>query len=118
MIIALGAIFALQFFLGRPPVEPLTYSQFKALLKKGLITNLVISEPTIRGEIVPGSAKAALPAERYAGLDKEAQAGEKPVPFVVVRVEDSKLIADLESAGIAFKGEVTSEWLSTLLSWV
>jgi cell division protease FtsH len=40
------------------------------------------------------------------------------LPFTVVRVEDPELISDLEQAGVEFKGEVTNEWISTVLSWV
>jgi cell division protease FtsH len=117
-IVALGAIFALQYFLVYPSVETLGYSQFKTLVKKGLVSNLVISDKTIRGEIVPGGIKEALSTERYPALDKEAQQGKKPVSFVVVRVADEDLVSELVAAGIPFKGEVTSEWLPTLLSWV
>ena len=36
-IVALGAIFALQFFLVHAPVATLGYSQFKALVKKAKV---------------------------------------------------------------------------------
>jgi cell division protease FtsH len=83
-----------------------------------LVSNLVISEKTIRGEIVAGGIKEAVPAERYAALEKAAQEGKKPVAFVVVRVQDDDLVADLETAGISFKGEISSDWIPTLLSWL
>lgn len=35
-----------------------------------------------------------------------------------MRVEDPDLVSDLEQAGVEFKGEVTNEWISTVLSWV
>jgi cell division protease FtsH len=117
-IVALAAIFALQYFLVQPQVETLDYSGFKALVKKSLVSNLVISEKTIRGEIVAGGIKEAVPAERYAALEKAAQEGKKPVAFVVVRVQDDDLVADLETAGISFKGEISSDWIPTLLSWL
>jgi cell division protease FtsH len=117
-IIAVGVIFALQFFLVHPSVETLGYSEFKALVKKGSVSNLVISDKTIRGEVKPGAIREVLSGERLGGLDKAVQEGKKAVSFVVVRVEDSALIGELEAAGIPFKGEVTSDWLPTLLSWV
>jgi cell division protease FtsH len=116
-IIAIGMIFALQFLLVHPSVETLDYSEFKTLVKKGLVSNLVISEKTIRGDVKPGGIGEVLSGERWGGLDKAAQEGKKTVSFVVVRVEDSALIGELEAAGIPFKGEVTSDWLPTLLSW-
>jgi cell division protease FtsH len=117
-LIAVGVIFALQFFLVHPSVETLGYSEFKALVKKGSVSNLVISDKTIRGEVKPGAIREVLSAERLGGLDKATQEGKKAVSFVVVRVEDSALIGELEAAGIPFKGEVTSDWLPTLISWV
>lgn len=117
-IVALGAIFALQFFLVHPSVETLGYSRFKTLMKKGMVTNLVISEKDIRGEIVAGGLKEAVSAERFPALDKDAQQGKRAVSFVVVRVEDAELVNELEAAGIPFKGEITSDWLPTILSWV
>jgi cell division protease FtsH len=83
-----------------------------------LVSNLVISEKTIRGEIVPEGIKDAVSAERYAALDEAAQEGKRSLPFTVVRVDDDALVADLETAGISFKGEITSDWLPTLLSWL
>ncbi|MDH3443751.1 MAG: ATP-dependent zinc metalloprotease FtsH [Deltaproteobacteria bacterium] len=117
-LVALGVIFALQFLLVSRSVETLGYSQFKTLLKRGLVTNLIISEKSIRGDVMPEGLKEALSAERYALLQKDIEEERKSVPFVVVRVEDAQLIADLEAAKIPFKGEVTSEWLTTLLSWI
>ena len=117
-IVALVTIFAMQYFLVYPSVETLGYSRFKSLVKKGLVSNLVIGEKTIRGDIRPEGLKEALPVERLTALDKEAQQGKKPVTFIVVRVADEDLVSELEAAGILFKGEITSEWLPMLLSWV
>jgi len=118
LIVAVGAIFALQYFLLQPQAETLDYSRFKVLVKRALVSNLVISEKTIRGEIVPEGIKDAVSAERYAALDEAAQEGKRSLPFTVVRVDDDALVADLETAGISFKGEITSDWLPTLLSWL
>ena len=38
--------------------------------------------------------------------------------IVVVRVDDPRLTAELEEAGVPFKGEVSSDWLPAVLSWV
>ncbi|MBI2229191.1 MAG: ATP-dependent zinc metalloprotease FtsH, partial [Deltaproteobacteria bacterium] len=55
------------------------------------------------------------PQEKIKALGEKAKT---PHPFIVVRVADSALTAELEEAGIPFKGEVSSNWLTTLLSWV
>jgi FtsH Extracellular len=50
-IVALLLLFALQSFFASARVETITYSQFRTLARKGLITNVVIGEKIIRGEI-------------------------------------------------------------------
>ena len=117
-VVALLVIVALQNYFAAPRVETISYSQFKALVKKGLVANLVVGEKTVHGDIKPEGIKEALPAERFKALDDAIKDGKKALPFVTIRVEDSELVADLESAGVAFKGEVVNEWLLTVLSWV
>ena len=51
-------------------------------------------------------------------MPPEALAGEKFLHFETVRVDDPSLTADLEAAKIPFRGEITSNWLPTILSWV
>ena len=117
-VVALLILFALQTYFAAPQIETVGYSQFKTLVKKGLVANLVVGEKLIQGEIKPEGVKDALSPERLKALGDSIKDNKKAVPFVTVRVEDSELISDLENAGIAFKGEVVNEWFSTLLSWV
>src|SRR6266496_3528461 len=116
-VVALLMLFLLQYYFAAPKVETIGYSEFKALAKKGLVTNLVINEQTIRGEVKPEGVKEVLSAEQLKsrGEDKEVKSA---LPFVTVRIEDPDLVSDLEAAGIPFRGEVISQWLPTLLSWV
>jgi cell division protease FtsH len=114
-ILAFVILLFFQNILQGPGVETISYSQFKSLVKKGMISDLTISDRTIRGNVKVEGAKEILPPEKLKGLtpdDKEVY------PFVVVRVEDPKLTAELGKAGIPFRGEVSSNWLPTLLSWV
>jgi cell division protease FtsH len=117
-ILAILIILGLQTYFAAPPVEHIDYSQFKALVKKGQVSNLVVGEKTISGQIKPEAVKQAVSPERLKTLGDDFKNGKKPLPFVVVRVEDPELVSDLEHSGIAFKGEVTNEWLLTILSWV
>ena len=117
-VIALILLFALQSFFASSQVETITYSQFKALAKKGLLSNVVIGEKIIRGEIKPEGLKEVLPAEHLKALNEQNKEAKTSFPFTVVRVEDPELISDLEKGGVQFKGEVTNEWVATVLSWV
>jgi cell division protease FtsH len=117
-VVAVVLLFALQSFFASPRAETITYSQFKSLARKGLIANVVIGEKLIHGEIKPEGVKEILPPERLKSLKDEGQEAKTALPFTVVRVEDPDLTSDLEKAGVQFKGEVTNEWISTVLSWV
>ncbi|HTF92824.1 MAG TPA: ATP-dependent zinc metalloprotease FtsH [Verrucomicrobiae bacterium] len=99
-------------------VEIISYSQFKSLVKKDLVKDLVIRETVIDGGLKAAAAKEIFPPERLKEMPPEALAGEKLLHFETVRVEDPSLTADLEAAKIPFRGEITSNWLPTILSWV
>ena len=72
----------------------------------------------IAGSLKGAAAKEIFPPERLKEMPPEALAGEKLFHFETVRVEDPSLTADLEAAKIPFRGEITSNWLPTILSWV
>jgi len=114
-VLALAMIFILQYALISKQVETISYSQFKALVKTGQVTELIVRDKTINGSIKVEGLREIFSAEKIAEL---GDAAKKPVPFLVVRVEDDRLTAELEAAGVPFKGEVTSDWLPTVLSWV
>ena len=114
-IVAMIALIAIQNLFITAQVETISYSQFKALARKGMVTDLVIGEQTIRGNIRPEAVREVFSAEKLKQLGHD---GKKPVPFHAVKVEDPGLTAELEDVGIAFKGEVSSTWLPTLLSWI
>ena len=117
-IVTFIIILAIQHFWANSNVETITYSEFKSLVKKGLVTDVVIGEQAIRGTLKGQGLKEVLEPEELKSLDEETKAGKKGYPFVVVRVEDPELAAELEEAGIPFRGEIVSTWLPTLLSWV
>jgi cell division protease FtsH len=114
-MVALAMIFILQYALITKQVETISYSQFKALVKTGQVTELVVRDKTISGSIKVEGLREIFSAEKIAELGEGAK---KPLSFLVVRVEDERLTAELEAAGVPFKGEVTSDWLPTVLSWV
>ena len=116
-LLATVTIFVLlmQNFLGTGNVETISYSQFKSALKKGQISDVVIGENTVRGTLKPEALSEIYSQEKIKALGEKAKT---PHPFIVVRVADPALTAELEEAGIPFKGEVSSNWLTTLLSWV
>jgi cell division protease FtsH len=117
-VVAMLILFLLQYYFAAPKVETIGYSQFKTLVKKRLMTNLVINEQIIRGEIKPEGVKEVLSAEQLKARGDGLKEDKTNLPFVTVRIEDTDLVSDLEAAGVPFKGEVVSQWLPTVLSWV
>ena len=114
-IVALIALFVLQAVLFAPHAETVSYSEFKALVKKGKVSNLVIDRQTITGTVLTDGLEGLLPKEKVEALKR---AGGPTHQLVSTRVEDPGLVADLEAANVKFAGRVENTWLWTLLSWI
>jgi cell division protease FtsH len=93
--IFLLAIVQAYFFTGPAPAIP--YSQFKDLVRQDKVTDLTIGDQVIRGK-------------RKADKGLEA--------FTTTRVEDPKLVEELEQHQLKYTGEVASRWLPDLLGWI
>ncbi len=93
------------------PRETITYNEFKSLLKKGLVDNLIIGQNDIQGELKEGAGEVLM---KLRG---------KPVRLVshrfhTYRVNDPELIKELERSGIRFQAKPGSSWIMQVLSWV
>ncbi|HEX2929980.1 MAG TPA: ATP-dependent zinc metalloprotease FtsH [Candidatus Binatia bacterium] len=118
LIFAFGSILVMQYYVGRSQVELVDYSQFKSLLNKRLINDLAIGETVIHGRMKGEAFKEIFTPEKVKQISPGLLEGKKLFPFETVRVEDPDLTAELEAAKIPFKGQITSNWLPTILSWV
>ncbi|HEY7499015.1 MAG TPA: ATP-dependent zinc metalloprotease FtsH [Vicinamibacterales bacterium] len=78
--------------------ETLPYSQFKALLRENKVQEVVVAEDRVRGTLKSDDGK--------------------PKPFVAVRIEDPKLVEELERHGVKYTGEVANRWIAEILGWV
>ena len=114
-IAAMVVLFLVQSLLFAPHAETLSYSEFKALVKKGKVSDLVLDKQTITGSLVTDGLEGLL---SKAKLEELKRAGAGPHRFTATRVDDPGLVAELEAANIKFTGRVESTWLSALLSWV
>ena len=114
-IAALVVLLLLQSFLFAPHRENLSYSEFKMLVKKGKVTDLVLDKQVITGALAPGALEGLLPKEKLEALKR---AGGGAHAFITARVDDPGLVAELEAAKVKFAGRVENTWLSTLLAWV
>ena len=91
-----------QIYFMTPPGRSVPYSEFKSLLKDSQVVDVVISDQVIRGTL-----------KQAAGADPNQSA-----QFTTTRVEDPKLIEELEARGVKYTGELTNRWFAELLSWI
>ncbi|HEV7137723.1 MAG TPA: ATP-dependent metallopeptidase FtsH/Yme1/Tma family protein, partial [Steroidobacteraceae bacterium] len=108
-------LLAVQDFALSPPVETLAYSDFKALLKTGKISDVQIGTDRITGTADLRDAHALLPDRTWQMLPKGTLAHES---FVTARVPDHDLVAGLGAAKVRFSGHIENVWLSTIVSLV
>jgi cell division protease FtsH len=90
---------AQAFFFSLQSGRTVSYSDFKNLVREGRVSEVVVAEDRIRGTL------------------KETPEGQ-PATFTAVRVDDPKLLEELEKSGVKYTGEVASRWLGEVLGWV
>jgi cell division protease FtsH len=115
IVIVLATMVLLQSGLFASRAADLSYSEFKALVKAGKVSNLTLDKQTVSGALAAEGLETLLPKEKLAELKR---LGGGPHRFVTARVDDPGLVAELEQANVRFAGRVENTWLSTLLSWV
>src|ERR687897_313480 len=108
----------IQNYFASPHTQTITYSQFKDLVQKGLLENVAIGEKIVRGNIKGEGIKQIFSPEKLKDAPPEVREGKKPHPFNTIRVEDPGLTDELQKSRIPFQGEISSNWMSTILSWV
>jgi cell division protease FtsH len=94
------------------------YSEFKQHLRQGEVVECKVRETTIEGKIQPKAA--ATPSQ--AGTNTPAAVAQKDdgkaLFFRAVRVEDPKLVEELEQAKVKFDGVRPSFVSQFLLAWI
>ena len=79
--------------------ETIAYSDFKTAVRAGKVQEVTVAVDRVRGVLKPEGEKKAR-------------------PFTAVRIEDPKLIEDLEKSGVPHRGEIASRWMGEVLGWV
>src|SRR5678815_2304125 len=74
--------------------QTLSYSDFKQKLREGRIQDILVGEDRVRGKV----------------RDEKGTH-----PFTAVRIEDPKLIEDLEKASVKYTGEPANRWLTEVI---
>src|SRR5262249_51990555 len=83
-IAALIALFLLQSVLFAPHAEDVSYSEFKALVKKGKVSNLVLDKQTITGTLAVDGLEGLLPKDKVEAVKRSGATHR----FTTARVDD------------------------------
>jgi cell division protease FtsH len=97
-IIAFIAMIAINSYFFKSEVKNIPYSEFKELITKGKVSDLVIDAETIQGTLT---------------LDNG-----KKTKFISSRVEDPDLVKDLQKYNIKFSGYYENKIIKAIISWV
>ena len=81
-----------------PAGRQVSYSEFKTAVRGGEVSEVVVGDQTVRGTF-----KADVNGSRN---------------FNAARIEDPKLLEELDAAGVKYTGEFVSRWLPEVISWV
>ncbi len=85
-----------------PSGRAIPYSEFKALLREGVVSEVVVGDQTISGRL----------------KEPRGDEGQRSDEFVTTRIDDPKLVEELEAQDVRYSGEVVSRWLPEVLGWM
>ena len=92
LILALAQVYLLS-----PAGRQISYSEFKGLVRSGQVVEVTVGDTIIHGQL---------------------KKGEGPASFTTTRIDDPKLVEELDQHGVKYSGEVVSRWLPEVLSWL
>ena len=79
--------------------DTIGYSEFKDQVRAGRVQEVTVGPETVHGTL-------------------KAEQGGRARAFNAVRIEDPKLVEELERHGVSHRGEITSRWMGEVLGWV
>jgi cell division protease FtsH len=100
----------------RLTVRTIAYSEFKEALQRGEVTGASIGKEEISGRIEPQSVPG--PPTSNQTNTSAGEPATAPYNFRAIRVEDPKLIEELEAANVQFQGVRPGLLSALLLAWV
>ncbi len=89
----------------KPNEDQLGYGQFKEYIKQERITECIISKNFIRGTY-------------NKLLFEDSDSGGENAQFRTTRIDDPKLVDELQERGVNFRGEIESNWRTLLMWWI
>jgi cell division protease FtsH len=99
--LTIGAVmFVHNFITPMQMLEELPYSEFKALLAAGNVTEVTVTRQSLLGKLKP------------------EEGSKEPKLFTTVRVEDPDLVKELNVRNVKFTGMIESTFLRDIMWWV
>ena len=99
--------------------KTIPYSEFKEHLRRGEVLECSVKEESVEGKIKPKAAQPPpgtnAPTASNSKADKKAS---EEFFFRTIRVEDAKLVEELEAAKVKFHGVRPSFFSQLLLAWI
>lgn len=116
--VALGVIFVHSYIADRPTRE-ISYGEFKTLLRGKRVERAVIFKDRITGELtLTAEDTGSLAAMKDAQLNKLPEKAQKEGLFTTRRVEDPRLVDELDRLGVSYRSGFEHTWVMTLISWI
>src|SRR5215207_6553804 len=81
-----------------PQGRQVSYSEFKGLVRSGQVAEVAVGDTIIHGTL------------------KKADNGVST--FTTTRIEDPKLVDELDQASVKYSGEIVSRWLPEIIGWI
>ena len=81
-----------------PAGREISYSEFKTMVRGGQVAEVAVGDTIIQGTLKKADTTATT--------------------FTTTRIDDPKLVEELDAANVKYSGEVVSRWLPEVLGWV
>ena len=85
-----------------PAGRQVPYSEFKTLVRNGQVVEATVGDQTINGKL----------------REPQGEGRQRSDLFVTTRIEDPKLVEDLDAHQVKYTGETVSRWLPEILGWI
>ncbi|HJY33701.1 MAG TPA: ATP-dependent zinc metalloprotease FtsH, partial [Vicinamibacterales bacterium] len=85
-----------------PAGRQIPYSEFKTLVRNGQVVEATVGDQTINGKL----------------RELQGEGRQRSDLFVTTRIEDPKLVEDLDGHQVKYTGETVSRWLPEILGWI
>ena len=113
----IAVILAHNYITGRPS-QNISYSEFKKLLKKKNVERVIVYKEHIEGELTCDGIKSLAMMRGIQTDHKSIGKIQKKHTFTTNRVEDPRLVEELDRLGVHYQSRTGHAWVMTVASWI